>query len=341
MKKLKVLVLMHSDLIPPDDLTEISDPRMEKFRTEFDVKTALRNLGHEVLITGVADDVAPIRRAIEEWQPDIAFNLMEAFAYDGALDYYIVTYLDIKGIPYTGCNPRGMILARDKALSKKLLHYHRIATPKFMVFPYGRRSNMKQLAALPYPMIVKTLSEQGSIAIAQSSIVYDAQQLLERVQQVQQMIGHDVIAEQYIDGRELYVSVLGNDRLQVLPIREIVFDGIDDGMHRIASYSVKWNRKYRERWGIDYQFARNLPGGMTEKITHLAKRVYHILELSGYARLDLRLSADGKLYVLEANPNAAIASIDDLAFSAAKAGFSYEQLIQRILTLGLRSQRPL
>ncbi len=337
MKKLKVMVLVHKDLIPPDDLTQIDDPRMEKCRTEFDVKTALLNLGHEINIVGITDDVAPIRNTIEAWQPDIAYNLMEAFAYDGALDYYIVTYLDMKGIPYSGCNPRGMILARDKALSKKLLAYHRIPVPKFMAFPVGQRINSKKTSALPYPMIVKTLTEQGSIGIAQSSIVENSAQLLDRVQQMHSMTGHDTIAEQYIDGRELYVTVIGNERLQVLPIREMVFDKIDDSMYRIASYSVKWNRKYRERWGIDYQFARNMPTGMMEHINKLCKRVYRILELSSYARLDLRLTGDGKIYVLEANPNAAIANNDDVAFSAEKAGMSYEQLIQRILNLGLRA----
>ena len=339
MKKLKVMVLVHKDLIPPEDLTDPEDPRMEKCRTEFDVKCALLNLGHEINIVGVEDDVSPMRKVIDEWQPDIAYNLMEAFAYNGALDYYIVTYLDIKGIPFTGCNPRGLILARDKALSKKLLAYHRIPTPKFMVLPLNQRINHKRLSSLPYPMIVKTLTEQGSIGIAQSSIVENTEQLLERLQQLHGMTGHDAIAEQYIDGRELYVTVIGNERLQVLPIREIVFDNMDESMHRIASYSVKWNRKYRERWGIDYQFARTLPAGMLEKIEKLCKRAYRILELSSYARLDLRLTADGKIYVLEANPNAAIANNDDVAYSAEKAGISYEQLIQRILNLGLRAHR--
>ena len=153
------------------------------------------------------------------------------------------------------------------------------------------------------------------------------------------MTGEDAIAEQYIEGRELYVTVMGNQRLEVFPIRELVFDNLDEGMHRIATYHVKWNDNYREKWGIDYQFARNLPQGVEEQIIRVCKRVYRVLEMSGYARLDLRLTPDGKIYVLEANANAAITSNEDVAYAAQKAGYSYEQLIQKLLNLGLRANR--
>jgi len=339
MNKLRVLMLTHTNLIPPDDIQDRDDPRLDDCRSEYDVKNSLLDLGHEVRITGIEDDITPIRQAIEEWKPHIAFNMMEAFANDGALDYYIVSYLDMVGLPYTGCNPRGMMLARDKSLSKKLLSYHRIRVPKFVVFPRGKKVNAKKAAALPYPMIVKSTVEQGSVGIAQASYVNTPEELIERVEQLFTIAEGDAIAEQYIEGRELYVAVLGNTRLQVLPIRELVFDKIDEGMHRIATYSVKWNEKYRKRWGIDYQFARNLPAGMTDKINNLAKRVYRILDLNSYARLDLRLTEGGHLYVLEANPNAAISTEDDVAFSAERAGIMYDALIQKILNLGLRYRR--
>jgi D-alanine-D-alanine ligase len=338
MKKLRVMMVVHSDMVPPEDLKDEDDPRMEKVRTEFDVKNALLKLGHDVRIVPVYDDIAPIREAIEEWKPDIAYNLMEAFGDKGALDYYIVSYLDMVNVPYTGCNPRGLILSRDKALSKKLMAYHRVRVPRFRVFTWGRKVSKQKIASLPYPMIVKSLIEQGSVGIAQASLCENADELASRVQQVHEMTGDDAIAEQYIEGRELYVTVMGNQRLEVFPIRELVFDKADESMHKIATYSVKWNEKYRERWGIDYVFARHLPNGMEEKIKKLAKRVYRILDMSGYARLDLRLTPDGKLYVLEANPNAAIANNEDVAFAAEKAGYNYEQLIQRLLNLGLRAQ---
>ena len=265
----------------------------------------------------------------------IVFNLMEAFAYNGALDYYIVSYLDMLRIPYTGCNPRGLILARDKALSKKLLCFHRIRVPKFKTFSYGHKINKNHLKSLPYPMIIKSMYEQGSVGISQASIVKNNEELISRVGQMHDLTTQDVIAEQYIEGRELYITIIGNQRLQTFPIREITFDHIDNKMHRIATYNVKWNDDYRKRWGIKYQFARHLPNGIEDRIIKLAKRIYRLLDLSGYARLDLRLTAEGDLYVLEVNPNAAIANDDDMAHSAEKAGLSYEQLIQRLLKLGL------
>lgn len=341
MSKLRVLMLTHTNLIPPEDISDRDDPRLSDCRSEYDVKMALHQLGHEVQIVGIEDDISPIRHAIEEWKPHIAFNMMEAFADNGALDYYIVSYLDMVGLPYTGCNPRGMLLARDKSLSKKLLSYHRIRVPRFVVFPRGRKVNLNKVAKLPYPMIVKSTVEQGSVGIAQASYVTNPEELVERIEQLFDIAEGDAIAEQYIEGRELYVAVLGNTRLQVLPIRELVFDKIDDNMHRIATYSVKWNEKYRERWGIDYQFARNLPSGMAEKVNALAKRVYRVLDMNSYARLDLRLTTEGRLYVLEANPNAAISTEDDVAFSAERAGIMYDQLIQRILNLGLRYRREI
>lgn len=341
MKSLKVMILLHPEMIPPDDLTDPDDPRHDKYRTEMDIKHALLRLGHEIIIVGVHDDISPVRKVIDEWHPDIAFNLLEDFAGYGALDFYIVSYLDMLGVPYTGCNARGLLLSRDKALSKKLLTYHRIRVPEFAVFPLHRQISLKRANRLTYPVIVKSKIEQGSVGISQASYVATPQELMERVKQVHDMTGEDAIAEQYIDGRELYVTVIGNRRLEVFPIRELVFDNIDDKMHRIATYNVKWNEEYRERWGIDYQFARNLPAGIEQKIIKLAKRVYRVLDMSGYARLDLRLDAEGHIYVLEANANAALSSIEEVAFSAEKAGYKYDQLIQKLLNLGLRAQHEL
>lgn len=337
MKSLRVILLVHPDLAPPEDLVDEKDPRIGKYRTEFDVKKALAQLGHEVRVVGIYDDINPLRQAVDEFKPHIAFNLLEEFAGQGALDYYIVSYLDMRGVPYTGCNPRGLVLARDKALSKKILSYHRIRVPKFSVFRHGLTVRRKQTAKLPYPMIVKTLSEEGSVGIAQASFVNSADELEDRVVKLQEMTGVDVIAEQYIDGRELYISVLGNQRLQVLPIRELIFGKVDEGMPRMATYKVKWDEGYRERWGIDYDYVTDFAPALESTIQRLCKRIYRILELDGYARMDLRLAHDNVIYVLEANPNPAISSIDDFAFSALKVGMSYPDLIQRIINLGLRA----
>jgi D-alanine-D-alanine ligase len=340
MKKLRIMMLVHWDLVPPEDLSGEDDPRMEKYRTEVDIKNALENLGHEITIVPVESDIAPIRKTVEEWEPHIAFNLLEDFAGNSALDYYVVSYLDMLGVPYTGCNPRGLILARDKALSKKILSYHRIKVPKFSVFRRGKKIRPTQLENLPYPMIIKSLIEQGSVGIAQASYVTNPEELSNRVDQLHNMLQGDVIAEQYIEGRELYVTVVGNQRLEVFPIRELLFGNMEEDQPRMATYKVKWDPKYRERWGIDYDFAQDLPEGMEQNITKLCKRVYRILELSGYARMDLRLTPTGQVYLLEANPNAAIADNEDVAFSAEQAGYSYEQFVQKLINLGLRAKSP-
>ena len=335
MKKLRVILLVHSTLMPPEDLDDPEDPRMYKYMTEFDVKSALTQLGHDVKVVGLYDDLAPIRAAIEEWQPDIVFNLLEEFAGNPALDYYVVSYLEMMKVPYTGCNPRGLLLARDKALSKKLLSFHHINVPDFIVFPKDRKIRKNQRRQ--YPMIVKSLMEEGSVGIAQASHVENDEQLTERVALIHEKTAGDAIAEQYIDGRELYVSILGNTKLTVLPFRELTFSNTENGIQRMATYRVKWDFNYRDRWGIDYQFARNLPDGLSERIDKLCKRAYRILDLNGYARFDLRLDKDGKVYLLEANPNPAIAQNDECAMSAEKAGIEYRNLIQRIINLGMRA----
>ena len=336
MKKKRVMMLVHPEMEPLDHLTDPKASEYLKRETEIDVKRALLALGHEVAVVGVHDDLNPIRKAVSEWRPHIAFNLLEDFAGDGALDFYVVSYLHMLGIPFTGCNPRGMMIARDKAMSKKILHYHQIKVPEFKVFPYGHTIRTNKLKPLPYPMIVKSLIEQGSVGISQASYVSNDRELHERVEQLHTMTEGDVIAEQYIDGRELYVTVMGNARLEVLPIRELVFDKQANQEQRIATYKVKWNDKYRDKIGFKYQFARHLPNGTQARIEKLAKRIYRKLLLSGYARFDLRLDAAGNAYVLEANPNAAITHDDDVALAAKKAGYGYKQLIQRLIDLGLQ-----
>jgi D-alanine-D-alanine ligase len=334
MKKLRVLVLMHDYLVPPADLTG-QDPATAEWRTEFDVVTTLRDeLQHDVHPLGVKDDLAGIRQANDEFKPHIAFNLLEAFHEVGTFDQNVVSYLELLRLPYTGCNPRGMLLARDKALSKKLLQYHRIPVPEFVMVPRGRKPRLPKRQT--YPVIVKSLTQEASIGISQASVVDDDRGLKERVQFIHESIGTDAIVEQFIEGRELYCGVIGNLRVQVLPVWEMTFAKMPDSQHRIATERVKWNAKYQAKVGIATGEARDLPEGTAERIQHISRRAYKVLELSGYARIDLRLDAEGRVYVLEANPNPQIARNEDFADSAAKAEIPYPLLIQRILTTGLR-----
>lgn len=333
MQKLRVLLLMHDYLVPPDDIGD-QDPNTASWRTEYDVLTTLRALGHDVMPLGVKDDLASIKQARDEFKPHIAFNLLEGFHEIGTFDQHVVSYLELLRLSYSGCNPRGMFLARDKALSKKLLQYHRIAVPDFTVVARGRKARLGK--GLTFPLIVKSLTQESSIGISQASVVDDATKLNERVQFIHDSIGTDAIVERFIEGRELYCGVLGNHRVQVLPVWEMTFAKMPESQHRIATERVKWSPKYQQKMGIATGQATTLPKDVAEHVQHIAKRVYKVLEQSGYSRVDLRLDDQGRIYVLEANPNPQIARTEDFAQSAELAGLNYPALIQRLLTTGLR-----
>lgn len=335
MKKLRVLTLMHDYMMPPDD-TSGHDLATVKWKTEFDVASSLKNLGHQVRKLGVKDDLGLVRQTVDKFKPHIAFNLMEAFHEVGTFDMNVVSYLELLRLPYTGCNPRGMLLSRDKALSKKLMAYHRIPVPEFTVFKRGIAINKPR--RLKFPVIVKSLTQEASIGISQASVVDDDAKLLERVQFIHESVGTDAIAERFVDGRELYVGVMGNERLQVFPVWEINLSKMPEGAHRIATDRVKWNVEYQKKHGIKTNEAKDLSEALIERIQRVSKRVYRALEMSGYARMDLRLNSAGHFFVMEANANPQLAFGEDFAESAERAGLTYEALLQRILNYGLRWQ---
>ena len=333
MKVLRVLVLVHKHLVPPADASA-SDAEQAEWKTEYDVMSALQKLGHEVKPLGLQDDLSVARTAIKDWEPDIIFNLLEAFDNIVMFDHNIVSFLEMLRMPYTGSNARGLMLARDKSLSKKLMAYHRIPMPEFAVIRRGQK--VRASKRLPFPLIVKSLTEEASLGISQASVVDTEEKLKERVAFIHDSIGTDALVEQFIEGRELYVGVMGNHRLRVFPIWEMQFTKMPNGVHHIATERVKWSVKYQEKHGIQTSELKDLPEDQRQRIQHLCRRVYRALELSGYARIDLRMDKDGKAYVLEANPNPQIARGEDFAESAKRAGLSYEALLQRIVMLGLQ-----
>jgi D-alanine-D-alanine ligase len=335
-KQLRVLALMHRHLMPPDQVPEGTDLVAAPWRTEYDVVSTLRAMGHEVQPLGVHDDLGDIRRAATEWKPHVAFNLLEGFDDVSIFDQNVVSHLELLKLSYTGCNPRGLVLARDKSLSKKLLAYHRIPVPEFEVYRIGRP--VRRPKRLSFPLIVKSLTQEASIGISQASVVDTDEKLKERVAFIHESIKTAAIAEQYIEGRELYVGVLGNQVLQALPVWELFFTNMPPDAKRIATDRVKWSVKYQQKYGIESGPARDLPDATADQLHHLCKRAFRALELSGYARIDMRLDADGRVWVLEANPNPQIAKGEDFAASADKVGISYESLMQRILNLGMRWQ---
>jgi D-alanine-D-alanine ligase len=336
MRKLRVLVLMDPELIPPDSIEGMSKEEIARIKTEYDVVSCLKSLGHTVRPVGVRYDLEPLENALPEFDPHICFNLTEDFNGVGQRDQHIVSYLELLNHAYTGCNPRGLTLARDKALTKKILAYHGIKVPRFEVFERNRV--VRRPDELTFPLLVKSTTEEGSQGIAQASVVNDDAQLVERVQFIHERFGGDAIAEQYIEGRELYVGVLGNRQLQTLPVWELRLDDLPPDAHRIATRRIKMDVAYQDKYGIVSHAARDMTPALERKISEQCKRMYRLLNLSGYARMDLRLTEAGDVYLLEANPNPQICRGEDFADAAAAAGIAYEQLIQKIVTLGLNYQ---
>jgi D-alanine-D-alanine ligase len=334
MKRLRILVLMHPDCVPPDKIAGYSAQEKSAWKTEFDVVSTLRAAGHDVRPLGVQEEMGPVRDAIENFKPHVVYQLLEEFHYATAYDQHIASYLELMKIPYTGCNPRGLILARGKDLSKTLVHHRRIAVPAFAVFP--KRRKVKRPARLALPLIVKSLTEDGSFGISQSSIVDTDEKLAERVAFIHDKVETAAIAEQYIEGRELYVGVLGNNRLRVLPVWELKFGSLGgQGSRQIATQKAKHNLEYQERVGIVDGPAKDLAPELYARIQRTAKRIYQILELDGYARIDFRLAADGTPYFIEANPNPEIAKSEEFATAAAHDGIEYADLLNRIVMLGI------
>jgi D-alanine-D-alanine ligase len=334
MKRLRILVLMDPRLIPPDSLEGYTEQQINVWKTEYDVVHTLRAAGHEVRPLGVYDELKLIRDEIEGWKPHVVFTLLEHFHGEVMYDQNVASFLELMRIPYTGCKSRGLVLARGKDLSKTLVHYHRIAVPAFAVFPIGRK--VRRPPRLALPLIVKSVSEDASIGISQASVVDSDEKLAERVAFIHQRVGTPAIAEQYIEGREFYVGVLGNDRLKALPVWELSFSKMAEGAWHIATEKVKHDPGYQERRGILQGPAEDLSPELCARIQRTAKRIYRTLELDGYARIDFRLAADGTLYFLEANPNPEIAENQEFATAALHDGLSYPDLLQRIVALGMQ-----
>ena len=333
MRRLRVLVLLHPEVMPPDSLEGHSEQEIHKWKNEYDVVTTLRAAGHDVRPLGLRDELKPMRDEIEGWKPHVVFNLLEQIHDEAVYDQNVASYLELLRIPYTGCNPRGLVLARGKDLSKKLLLYHRVPLPPFAVFP--KRRKVSRPRHLSLPLIVKSLNEDASYGIAQASVVDSDEKLAERIAFIHERIGTAAIAEEYIEGRELYVGVLGNQRLRVLPIWELEFSSMAPSARLIATEKVKHDPDYQERRGILHGPAKDLSPQLTVQIERTAKRIYRTLELDGYARIDFRLSANGIPYYIETNPNPEIARSQEFAAAALHDGLKYTDLLHRILMLGI------
>jgi D-alanine-D-alanine ligase len=332
MAKQRILVLVHETLVPPDTLDGVREQDAAEYRTEYDVISCLRASGHDVRPIGIGDSLTELRATIQDWQPQVCFNLLEEFGGIVTYDQHVVAYLELLRQSYTGCNPRGMMLSRDKVLSKQILSYHRIPTPQFAVFRQGTAIRIP--ARLRYPLFVKSATEDASLGISQASVVEDAARLAERIAFIHEHTMTDALVEEYIEGRELYVGVLGNERIRTLTPWEFIFGELKAGRAAIATRKAKWDRAYQARHGITSDKAVDLPPGLPERLDRFARRVYRALHMTGYARIDFRVRADGTPFVLEANANPNLEQAEDFADAALHDGIPYPDLLKRIISLG-------
>lgn len=330
-RSLNVTVMMDEGWIPQED-PDFSRKSQES-QTERHVVTALRELGHNVRILGVGYDVRAVVQDLSQQPPDIVFNLAEQFGDNRQLDKNVAGLLELMEVRFTGTGSAGLMLCRNKALCKQLLGLHRIRVPDFAMFPPGR--SIRLAKRLRFPLIVKPLYEDGSEGISRASMVNNEGELAERAGWVHERLRQVAIAEEYIDGRELYVGILGNKRLSVLPPRELSFGHGHNNGPIIATYRVKFDAKYREKWQIEYGFA-DLPADVAANVARVAKKTFRLLQLQDYCRIDLRLTGENKIVILEVNPNPDIAYGDEFAEAAEHAGIRYTRLIDRILSLALR-----
>ncbi|HSR17089.1 MAG TPA: hypothetical protein VLM39_03260 [Ignavibacteriaceae bacterium] len=335
MRKLRIVVLIHKGLLPPNSKKGFKEKEIEEWRVEYDVISTLNKLGHTVKPVEMYGELTPLREALDEFKPHIAFNLLEEFYDFPVFDQQVVSYLELKKIPYTGCNPRGFIIAKDKALSKKILFYHDIKTPEFKVFP--SRKKAKENHKYEFPLFVKSISDEGSVGITKKSLVRSFKELKERVEFIHKNSKTAAIAEQFVEGREIYVGIIGNEALTVFTPWELHFTK-DKNSTPIATSNVKWSKKHQKRLGVVTKAAK-LPVKSNKELINTSKKIFKILMLSGYARLDFRITPNNGIYFIEANANPYLAKDEDFAQSALHFGHSYKDLLKKIINTGLNNSK--
>ncbi|MDQ3262240.1 MAG: ATP-grasp domain-containing protein [Myxococcota bacterium] len=337
-RKLRVLVLFDLTHPVPADYDFTEDLQTEGLVTERDVVQALRELGHQPRLFGLYDDLGRLVSTLQQDPPDLVFNLSEAFRTDRRHEPHIAGLLELMKVPYTGTDPAALSLCKQKVLAKKILTYHHIKTPHFVLSP--SRRPLKQIRNLRYPVFIKPSGTESSVGIAQAALAEDEKSALERVRFIHESVGSDALVEEYVDGRELYGGVLGNDRVVVLPLVELLVGdeplGAEEtpaGAPRFFTYKAKWDEAYRKKWKIGSGPARDLDPVVERRIRQSVRRAAKVLQVRGYGRVDLRLTDQGEVYIIEVNPNPGLAREDEFALAALRAGVAYPALIDRIVKL--------
>lgn len=327
---MKILLLF--DLSIPLKAEQYADyMQTDDWASEKHILATLKRLGYEAVPLGIHDDLDFLISEVKREKPDLIFNLSEAFRGDRQFEPHIASLIELLGIPYTGASPQALKICKDKGLAKKILSYHRIKVPHFLL---SRKSSpLRSLGELRLPVFIKPLNLEASEGISQLSFAESKKDALERVRYLHERFETDVIVEEYIEGRELYVGVLGNERLSAFPARELFFSEVPEGEPKFASFKAKWDDDYRKKWGIKTGTAQLTPD-IVAQLEETCKKIYRVLGLSGYGRIDLRLTPSGELFCIEANPNPSIEKDGDFALSAIKSGLTYDELIQKIINLG-------
>lgn len=331
--KQKVLLVFDSPFSAPPGYDYSEELKDDNWSAERAILKSLMDNGHDVRALGLHNEIQVLIDEVRKHRPGVVFNSAEVFRQKSRFDKNIAWILETLEVPYTGASPANLLVCNDKALSKKVLTFHKIRNPEFQTFRRGgetRSSNQ-----LKFPAIVKPVTEEASRGISQASVVESPEALQDRIRFIHESMRSDAIAEEYISGRELYVSIIGNERLQVLPFREIVFEKVPVEEHRIATYKAKWDNVYRKKWGIRNVLAKDIDEELSKRIAEVCKQAYRALNMQSYARFDIRVTASGEIHILEANANPSLAPDDELALSAEKAGISYPQLIEKIVGLAL------
>ncbi|MGK2960780.1 MAG: D-alanine--D-alanine ligase family protein [Gemmatimonadaceae bacterium] len=320
---MKITLLHTSDALEPP-----VDPVLDQ------LETGLVSNGHECRRLVVSDSVKPVVSELENQKPDLVFNIAESFAGRSALESNVAALLNLLGLGYTGSSPAGLILAGDKTLTKKVLSFHGILTARFAtVF----RGSVDWAGDIDFPLIVKPPQEDASLGITQKSIVNDVQELLQTISSLQQEYQGPVLAEEFIDGREFYVGVIGNSDVKALPVMELDFSGYPEGKPKIASWEAKWGDDGDEK-GAEFEGTRSVfPTDLSEELTARIQKVaidsFNALRLRDYARVDLRMNAKEEIFVIEVNPNCYLEKSAEFATAAAKDGLEYQVLVERIVDL--------
>jgi D-alanine-D-alanine ligase len=320
---MKIVLLHNADALDPP-----VDPVLGQ------LESALEAEGHVVRCVSAGESVKPLVADLSREHPDLVFNLAESFAGKSALESSVAALLNLLDLRYTGSSPAGLILAGDKTLTKKVLSFHGIRTARFATVYRGAVDCAEEIN---FPLILKPPQEDASLGITGKSVVNDVKELLETMSSLQTEYQSPVLAEEFIDGREFYVGVLGNSNPRALPIIELDFSGFPNDRPRIASWEAKWgddgDEKGEEFAGTKSVFPADLDEDHTVRIQQVAIDAFNALRLRDYARVDLRVNDAGDIYVIEANPNCYLEKKSEFAVAARKDGIEYRPLINNIVEL--------